>query len=254
MPVGSEPLLEASQTSTCLQESASQSRGAARVVLLVLAGTAFMLSVALLSSRDRSSVAPPIAVAAVAAEKGDLLLGARQTEMTEVAQKQENRGLGLAFLLSGDSADSPACTEHAHLEKKRCVCDAGYMGTVTWVLNSTILSSCKEVPCPEHSEGDSVVSGCTCQEGFGGNVTPASTTWRYDGMCSKKVQCPSHSEGVDVPSGCKCKSGYMGYVKQAQGPVWYSGYCVWWLYLVSGGLLLCICCIWLEAVIMVCHF
>lgn len=88
-------------------------------------------------------------------------------------------------------------------------------------------ASCTAVDCPSLSTGDSVETGCTCDDGYSGTIIATDVAPFYSGSCEEEVStpCPSYSTGDSVQVGCTCEDGYTGEIVAADVAPFYSGSC-----------------------------
>ena len=82
-----------------------------------------------------------------------------------------------------------------------CTCNTGFIGFVTPTIVSPFYKSTCAL-CPVDSFSPTPGPGCTCKPGFSGNVTPTNISPFYTTTCSP-VACPFDSIGM-VFTGCKC--------------------------------------------------
>eukprot|EP01051_Picozoa_sp_SAG22_P001049 SAG22_NODE_37_length_26837_cov_8.103523_3_plen_1698_part_00 len=91
-----------------------------------------------------------------------------------------------------------------------CLCPVGYTASVQ---PSDVderfycCSECTPVSCPANSIGESVESGCMCNQGYSGSIQISAAAQGYSGQCVP-IDCPAGSLGDNVPSGCVCTPGH----------------------------------------------
>ncbi|MEC8025980.1 MAG: hypothetical protein VX223_18755, partial [Myxococcota bacterium] len=159
--------------------------------------------------------------------------------------------------------DATLCAPDQRVSSNACVpCMAG-QSNVMGDDASGGDTMCDPVACPVNSTGTDVVSGCTCNAGTTGMITPSTTAPYYTGTCAAvpcaaneyvssntctacppgttnaagddesgvdttcdDVSCPSNSTGASLAAGCTCVPGYGGTITATTtGPDYYTGSC-----------------------------
>eukprot|EP00435_Cladocopium_sp_Y103_P073036 s206_g42.t1 len=109
-----------------------------------------------------------------------------------------------------------------------CLCGGGRVSAASGASGASgapVLSEkCPSVKCPVNSVGIDVLSGCSCQAGFEGEVIPSDQSPYYRGQCSP-VACPIHSFGEHVADGCVCDVGYIGSIVPSKAEPFFTGSC-----------------------------
>lgn len=117
-----------------------------------------------------------------------------------------------------DDTDHKCWTGRRAKCKKVRTCCAGYDMVKRGVW------SCHGVPCPKHSTGASVPSGCSCDPGYAGDIEATVVAPYYSGSCSA-APCPAHSSGANIPCGCRCIAGFNGSITASSSLPYYTGHC-----------------------------
>jgi len=133
---------------------------------------------------------------------------------------------------SGDCS-AVTCPVNSNGENARCVCDAGYFGTVfantsaSDDLSVYYTSDCAPVQCPENGirANESAVE-CQCIAGYNGTLLPSTTAPAFFTGSCEAVPCPVNSFGSNIPTGCPCNAGYNGSIGVSTNFPFFTGSCV----------------------------
>ena len=93
------------------------------------------------------------------------------------------------------------------------------------VLSAVAVCRPRNLLCPANTFGTSLYTGCTCDAGYVGAVTPVPNYPFVNNTCTE-VPCPPGSTGASVKSGCVCDQGFHGQISAAVGGLGYNGRCV----------------------------
>eukprot|EP00931_Biecheleriopsis_adriatica_P035279 TRINITY_DN20309_c0_g1_i4.p1 TRINITY_DN20309_c0_g1~~TRINITY_DN20309_c0_g1_i4.p1 ORF type:complete len:2705 (-),score=392.19 TRINITY_DN20309_c0_g1_i4:60-8174(-) len=136
---------------------------------------------------------------------------------------------------------------------KLYTCPSGYSPKAGSTIGADTAACCDEVSCPEASTGF-VHSGCVCNSGYSGAITPVASSPYFlgscealctlhtcsdgwspksnlnvvgsdDAACCNPVGCPALSQGISVASDCACLAGTSGSISATSSSPYYSGSC-----------------------------
>jgi hypothetical protein len=83
----------------------------------------------------------------------------------------------------------------------------------------------KASPCPPHSEGFNVETGCKCAAGYTGVINRTTSRPWYTGGC-RRAPCPGNSTLIGGKAGsCFCDEGFSGMLVNTYTSPFYSGKC-----------------------------